>query len=404
MRNSPQATTRRGIVAVRANTDPAAMIGKITLGLEDFKKRHSDELVDIRSMIADIATKNSARGLNGGGHDEGDRTAVNAAFRDYIRGGDVSSLQALQVSAGMSAGSDPEGGYSVYPTVSNGITTRIFETSPLRRYARAVTISSDKFEELVDINEPDSGWVGEKQARPETDTPNLGKLEILAHELYAMPKVTQKLLDDSSLDLAAWLIDKVSAKLGRQETAAFFNGNGILKPRGFLTRTTAATADATRAWGTLQHVVSGHASGFLATDVDAGEYPIDCLIDLQTALKSEHRANAVWMMNRRTAGVVRKFKDADGASIWSNSNQAGQPPLLLGHPVELAEDMPDVEANALPIAFGDFMAGYTIVERHGDRLLRDPFTAKPHVLFYTYRRVGGDVSNSEAIKLLKIST
>lgn len=397
-------TVRRGVVAVRAEEDPAALLRALNAGVTEFKKRHTDELAEIRSSMNDLAARYASRGLNAAPtEDGGDRTKVNAAFRDYIRGGNTEGLAALSANAAMSVGSDPDGGYTVYPTVSGGITARIFESSPLRAYARIVTISSDSFEELLDLEEPDATWVGEEAARPATATGKLGKFTVPAHEIYAMPKITQKLLDDSSIDLAGWLINKVGTKFSRQETAAFYTGNGILKPRGFLTYPTAATADATRAWGKLEHVATGSTAGFLDTDVTAGEYPADCLIDVQTSLKGEYRQNAVWMMNRRTAGTVRKFKDADGAYVWTNSTTAGQPSMLLGHPVILCEDMPDIAENAYPVAFGDFGAGYTIVDRQGDRVLRDPFTAKPHVLFYVYRRVGGDVNNFEAIKLLKVA-
>ncbi len=390
---------RRGIVAVRAEDDIAQMIRALNAGVTDFKKRHTDELAEIRSQLHDVAAKNASRGLNASYGDEGDRTKVNAAFRDYIRGGAIEGLQALSPNAGMSVGSDPEGGYSVFPTVSSGITKRLFETSPLRAYARVVQIGSDSFEELNDLYEPDVAWVGETQARPETGTPNLGKFTVPAHELYAMPKVTQKLLDDSSIDLANWLIEKVGAKFGRTETTAFFSGDGILKPRGFLTYSTVATADATRAWGVLQHIATGTSAGFGTTSNGA-----DKLIDLQAELKAEYRATAVWLMNRRTAAGVRKLKDTSGAFLWQPATVAGQPDTLLGSRVALCEDMPDVAADSLSIAYGDFSAGYTIVDRLGDRLLRDPYSAKPHVLFYLYRRVGGDVNNFEAIKLLKFGT
>jgi HK97 family phage major capsid protein len=394
---------RRGIVAVRSEPDPVKILSSLNDGFEDFKRRHRGDLEEIRMQIADIAARAASAGLGGTGSVDRDRSEVNSALRSFIKSNNKDGLAALAANASMSVGSDPDGGYTVYPTVSTDITRRVFESSPLRAYARTVTISTDSFEELLDLDEPDAAWVGEKQARPETGTPELGKLMIPAHEIYAMPKITQKLLDDSSIDLAAWLTDKVGAKFARQETSAFFTGDGILKPRGFLTYPTAATVDASRAWGTLQHVATGTTGGFLDVDVEGGDYPADCLIDLQTSLKGEYRANAIWLMNRRTAGVIRKFKDADGAYIWSNSTVAGQPSQLLGHSVVLCEDMPDIGENAFPVAFGDFGSGYTIVDRHGERVLRDPFSAKPNVLFYVYRRVGGDVNNFEAIKLLKVA-
>jgi HK97 family phage major capsid protein len=252
------------------------------------------------------------------------------------------------------------------------------------------------------LNEPEVGWVGETESRTETDTPDLGKLNIPVHEIYANPKVTQKLLDDSSINIGGWLVDKMSAKFRREETTQFFIGNGIKKPRGFLDYSTVTTSDASRAWGVLQHVVSGDASGFITPTTSAS--PADCLIMLQAALKADYQANAVWLMSRATSAVVRKFRDPDGRFIWQDSLQAGMPPMLLGHSVVLCEDMSAIGSNAYPIAYGDFGAGYTIVDRQGERLLRDPYTAKPHVHFYMTRRVGGDVTNFEAIKLLKIST
>lgn len=322
------------------------------------------------------------------------------AFRTFIKDGDKSGLSDLCAKSGMSVGSDPGGGFTVYPTVSAAITAKIYESSPIRPYARILTIGSDTLEELVDIGEGESGWVGETQARPATAAPTFGKLTIAAHELYAMPKITQKLLDDSSLDLGSWLSVKIGERFARREAQAFVNGDGVLKPRGFMSYAadSVTTADATRAWGVLQHVVTGASSGFASSN------PADALINVQTELKADYRRNAVWMMNRRTAGIIRKMKDGQGNYLWQMSAIAGQPDQLLGHPVVLAEDMADIGTNAFPVAFGDFRSGYTIVDRHGMRLLRDPYSDRPNVLFYAYMRVGGDVNNSEAIKLLKCAT
>jgi HK97 family phage major capsid protein len=348
-----------------------------------------------RKEREELESRLNRKGFSSDDKDKGDTKAAGEAFRLYIKSGDESELKA------MSVGSDPQGGYTVFPTISSGITTRIFETSPMRQLARTVTIGTDAFEELLDLNEADAGWVGETESRTETGTPDLGKLIIPAHEVYANPKVTQKLLDDSSIDIGAWLVAKMGDKFRRLETTSFYTGDGTNKPRGFLTYTTEATADATRAWGKLQHVVTGDGSGFISPSTSAS--PADCLIDLQSSLKAEYRANAWWQMSKATAGVVRKFKDADGRFLWVDSIERGQPPMLLGHPVALAEDMQAIDGGNYPIAFGDFRAGYTIVDRVGERLLRDPYTAKPHVHFYMYRRVGGDVSNFDAIKLLKVA-
>lgn len=321
--------------------------------------------------------------------------AVGEAFRSYIKSGDKGALLQLK---GMSTLSDPEGGYVVYPSLSTSMTKKVFESSPLRRYARVVSVGTGSFEEILDLNEPDASWVGEKTSRTDTDAPDIGKFIVPVREVYAQPKVTQTLLDDAAFDIGAWLIEKCAASFTRKETTAFFSGNGTSQPRGFLTYSTTAEADSARAWGVLQHVATGVDGDFAASA------KADKLIDVQSELKTEYRANAVWLMNRRTAGSVSKFKDSQNQYIWQKSMTMGQPDMLLGHPVVLCEDMPDVASGTLPIAFGDFNAGYTIVDRHGERVLQDPYTDKPNTRFYMYRRVGGDVANFEAIKFLKMAT
>lgn len=342
-------------------------------------------------------------GVFGGGGSAGgpasiaELRATGAALRKYIASGDKSGF-ADMAAKGMMVGSDPDGGYTVFAAFSSAITAKVFESSPIRRLARVVSISSDAFEELLDLDEPASVWISETASRPATASPQLGLMRIPVHEHYASPKVTQKLLDDSSLDIGAWLTQKIADKFARGEASAFVTGDGVGKPRGFLTYPTAATSDGSRARGVLQHVPTGAASDF------ATSAPADALIDLQAEVKGEYRSGAVWLMNRKTAGKVRKFKDGEGNYLWQPAAIAGQPNLLLGHPVELAEDMPDVGAGAFPIAFGNFQRGYTIVDRAGIKLMRDPYTDKPNVLFYTYARVGGDVNDYDAIKLLKVAT
>ena len=212
-------------------------------------------------------------------------------------------------------------------------------------------------------------------------------------------KASQQLLDDAAIDVGLWLVGKVSTRFAQKEGAAFVSGDGVGKPRGFVDygATAVTTDDATRPWGKLQYVPTGVADNF-------GTTPGDALIDLTAELKSEYLPNASWLMNRRSAAKVRKFKDGDGNYLWQPNAQQGNPPLLLGYPVRLAEDMPSVGAGTFPVAFGDFRRGYTIVERLGLRVLRDPYSEKPYVLFYCYNRVGGDVTNFEAIKLLKCAT
>jgi HK97 family phage major capsid protein len=204
------------------------------------------------------------------------------------------------------------------------------------------------------------------------------------------------MLDDAAFDLESWLADEIAIEFARAEGAAFINGTGADQPKGFLAAPTSAEMDAARAFGTLQYVVSGDAAGFDTA-------PELKLIDLVHSLKAGHRQGASWVMNSATLAEVRKLKAADGSFLWQPGLMEGQPNRLLGYPVVEAEDMPDIAANALPIAFGNFRAGYLIAERTATSILRDPFTNKPFVHFYATKRIGGQVLDSDAIKLLKIS-
>ena len=261
------------------------------------------------------------------------------------------------------------------------------ESSPIRLLATVESINSMSMKMAVDEDEAGSGWVGETESRPDTRTPEIRKKTIVVHELFAMPKTTQQLIDDAIWNLDQWLTGKISKKFARDEATAFVNGDGVGKPRGFLTFPNGTAA------GEIEQVASG----------DANDITMDGLMDLQTGLKEPYLANAVWLMKRATAGVLRKLKDGNGEYLWERSTQVGTPPVLLGHPVFYADDMPAISASALPIAFGDFRECYTIVDRFGIRVLRDDLTDKPNVQFYSTKRVGGDVVNFEAIKLQVIS-
>ena len=240
-----------------------------------------------------------------------------------------------------------------------------------------------------------SGWATEAGTLTDTGTPQIDRISIPLHELAAMPKASQRLLDDSAFDIEGWLAERIADKFARAEGQAFVTGDGVDKPKGFLAHT--KVANATWAWGSLGYVVTGNAGDFATTNAS------DAIVDLVYALNAEYRANATFAMNSKTAGAVRKMKDADGRFLWSDGLQAGEPARLMGYPVLVSEDMPDIAADAYAIAFGDFRNGYTIAERPDMRVLRDPFSAKPHVLFYASKRVGGDVSDFAAIKLLKFA-
>ena len=317
-----------------------------------------------------------------------DLDAYKAAFDRYLRKDDR-ALTPDETKA-LSVGSDPDGGYVVNPDLSGRIVMKVFETSPMRAYASIQTISTDALEGLFDLEEAASGWVAETETRSETTTPQVGKWRIPVHELYAKPKATQKLLDDAEINMEAWLASKVAEKFARDEANAFVVGNGVGKPRGFLTY-----ADGTTLPGTIEQFDTGANGAFASAPGGA-----DVLLSALYGLKQVYRANATWYMNRTTTGLVRRLKDSQGEFVWSPGIAAGQPATLLGYPVAAFEDMPDPATGSLSIAVGDMREGYQIVDRIGIRTLRDPYSAKPYVEFYTTKRVGGDVVNFEAIKII----
>lgn len=310
------------------------------------------------------------------------------AFQSFMRKGDMMDLDAQKA---LSVGTDPDGGYTVEPDTNGRIVQKIFETSPMRQVASVQTIGTDALEGLFDLDEVNANWVGETNGRPETNTPQLAKWRIPVHELYAFPFATQKVLDDSMVDLESWLGDKVADKFSRTENAAFVNGDGVGKPRGFLTY-----PDGTNIPGTVERFKTGVAGGFNATG-NGG----DVLLDTIYGLKQQYRSGASWMMPRSVTAEVRKIKDAEGQYLWQPGIAAGQPATLLGFPVIEFEDMPDLADGSLSMAFGNMAEGYQVVDRQGIRVLRDPYTNKPFVGFYTVKRTGGDVLNFEAIKIVQ---
>ncbi|MFB2551008.1 phage major capsid protein [Ensifer soli] len=317
-----------------------------------------------------------------------------AAFDSYIRKGDEQGLRALEQKA-MSVGSSADGGYLVPPQTDGEIGRRLSVVSPIRALATVRQVSGTVLKKPFATTGFAAGWVAETGSRSQTTTPTLAEMSFPTMELYAMPAATPALLDDTALDIEAWIASEVDIAFAEQEGTAFVTGDGTNKPKGFLTYT--AVADGSWSWGNLGYVATGAAGAFKASG------PSDTLVETIYALKAGHRQNAVFVMNRKTQGDIRKFKDADGNYLWQPPSGPGQPASLMGFPVTEAEDMPDVGANALSIAFGDFRSGYLVVDRAGVRVLRDPYSAKPYVLFYTTKRVGGGVQNFEAIKLIKFA-
>lgn len=312
-----------------------------------------------------------------------------AAFDGYIRSG-----VGLELKAGLSTGAS-SGGYVVPEQTERAIERRLMAGSPMREIATVRTVAAGVFRKPVSIAGVASGWVAETAARPETDPATLALLEFPSADLYACPAATQSLLDDALVDLDEWLAAEVEDAFAAQETTAFVTGDGVNKPKGFLSYD--IVAEASHEWGKIGYVPSGSAGAFHAT------HPADRLIDLVYAPKAQYRPNGRFVMNRKTVSAVRKFKDADGNYIWQPPSRAGETASLLGYRVTEIETMPDVAANSAAIAFGDFQRGYLIIDRAGVRVLRDPYSAKPYVLFYTTKRVGGGVQNFDAIKVMKFA-
>ncbi len=316
------------------------------------------------------------------------------AFAAYLRSGDDDALRGLEMEGkALATNIAADGGYLVDPQTAETIQSTLSSTASIRSVSNVVNVDATSYDVLVDHSELGAGWATETSTITETDTPQIERISIPLHELSALPKASQRLLDDSAFDIEGWLAGRIADKFARSEADAFINGDGVDKPTGLLTYP--SVADDSWTWGSLGYVPSGTAGGITRADA---------IVDLVYALGAEYRANGTFVMNSRTAGHVRKLKDADGRFVWVDGLAVGEPARLMGYRVLIAEDMPDIADDAMGIAFGDFSAGYTVAERPDLRVLRDPFSAKPHVLFYATKRVGGAVSDFAAIKLLKFAT
>lgn len=316
------------------------------------------------------------------------------AFLRYMRAGDLSGVAASEQKS-LNVATDSEGGYLAPDETERVITAALKDVSPIRAIASVREIGANVFRKPVSEGGAAAGWVGETAARPQTQAPTLQAIDFPTMELYAMPAASQTLLDDAVVDIEAWLASEVETEFAAQEGAAFVSGDGIARPKGFLSYT--KVAEGTQTFGQIGYVASGADGAFPAANA------ADKLLDLVYAPKQAYRANGRFVMNRSVVGAIRKLKDADGNYIWRPSLEAGAASTLLGYPVSEAEDMPAIAPGSFSVAFGDFARGYLILDRQGVRVLRDPYSAKPYVLFYTTKRVGGGVQNFDAIKLLKFS-
>jgi HK97 family phage major capsid protein len=346
--------------------------------------------------LDDIVLKGARPALGGDRHAVRSQSAIEhkAAFESYVRSGEATGLRALETKA-LSAGSNPDGGYLVPPEVEMQIGARLTAISPIRGIAGVRIISGNVYKKPFMTAGPAVGWVGETDARTQTTSPTLDELSFPAMELYAMPAATATLLEDAAVNIDQWLAQEVEQVFAAQEGTAFVTGDGSNKPKGFLAYTT--VANASWSWGNIGYIASGAAGAFAASN------PSDVLVDLIYAVKAGYRQNGSFVMNRKTQSAIRKFKDTTGNYLWQPPAIAGGRASLMTFPVYEAEDMPDIAANSLSIAFGDFNRGYLVVDRAGVTVLRDPYTAKPYVLFYTTKRVGGGVQDFDAIKVMKFA-
>ena len=401
-----EAGVTRGIVSVRADLDVKAAVDALNNAFATFKTEHTKQLDDIKkgqadsfqalkvdqinANIADLQaaidaanTKMAAAEMGHAGARPLQDKEYSAAFQAHMRKGDVQ--------ASLNKGAAEDGGYTSPVEWDRTITDKLIIVSPMRALCSVQKVGGDGYKKLVNLRGTTSGWVGETDARPETATPKLAQQAYSWGEIYANPSATQQMLDDSEINLEAWLAGEVDVEFAFQEGKAFVSGDGVKKPRGLLTY--AAGGTALHPLGGIETLVSGA----------AGSITGDAILNLIYALPETYTGNAKFAMNRNTMLAIRKLKDSDNNYLWQPTLQAGQPSTLGGYAIADIPDMPSVAANALAIAFGDFKRAYKILDRVGVRVLRDPYTNKPFVSFYTTKRVGGGLEDPQCMKFMKIA-
>ncbi|QNE05419.1 phage major capsid protein [Croceicoccus marinus] len=390
-----------GSIYASADT-PTAMLAQINTAVQDMRESQNARIDAIEAAIDKQTMQEAGRLLGGGAmHTPADRE-YSSAFASYFRKGEHESDlrkansegERATIQAAMSVGTNSDGGYLAPVEWDRQVRMKLKDISPMRQIAQVQPTSVGAFSTIWNNDAWGSGWVGETASRPQTTNASLSQLVFEAGEIYAMPAATQRLLDDSAINVESWLADSVEAEFARQEGIAFISGDGANKPRGLLTYITGGASDGHHPGGNLEVFNSES-----ATEIPGG----DTLIDFKYALTAPYRQNARWLMNSQTAATIAKLKDGDGNYLWREGLTADEPARLLGRPVTIDEAMPDIAGNAYPVAFGDFASGYLVNDRVGIRVLRDPFTSKPFVLFYTTKRVGGGVLDPNAIKLMKIA-
>ncbi len=364
-------------------------ISELNNTVDSFIKTNMQEIKEIKNKMIkkEVNTLPLSNDVNQEMHHKSE-------FDEYLRKGTENLLQ-----KSLNENTGKEGGYFLPSTIINQIYDRMNFLSPIRSISKVITISSNSIDILVDTKNPDVGWGSSDGEREETASPEIKKIKIPVHEIYAKPKVSQHLLDDSKINVEEWLINKISEKFATLEDSAFIDGDGTDKPKGFIQYESEAAEE--RAFGKLQHFCSGKNGGF--TD---DEQAVNTLVDITCSLKPMYIKNAKWVMSRTAFAEIRKLKNKNGISLWQPSLSEAVPSTLLGYPVIIDDNMPALKdgTESISVAFGDFNSGYQIVDRHGFNVLRDPYTSKPFVEFYATKRIGGNVIDFDAIKLLKFKT
>lgn len=368
--------------------------GEARSELEEKTDRINDELGRLSAAVDELAKKANRPGAPGSEGDEALQAEHKSAWLKWVRKGDDAGLADIERKA-MNVGTPADGGYAVPIQQDRDIMRLLTDLSPMRQVCRVMTVGTEDYRKLVNLGGTASGWVGETDARPATAGPTLAQLKPSFGELYANPEVTQKALDDIFFDVEGELSQDISESFAVLEGKAFLSGTGTNQPVGLLTAKTSAEADSARAFGTVQHIATGVADNFPAKD------PADILIDLIYSMKAGYRTGAQFMVNSMTLAAMRKWKDGQGNYIWQPAMQNGQPGSIFGYGYVTNEDMPSAGAGAIPVVFGNFQQAYIIFDRVGIRSLRDPYTNKPFVGFYTTKRVGSMIANTQAVKFLK---
>lgn len=362
--------------------------------------RINTEITRLSDALREMETRaNRPRGGGGGNQESPEVTEHRTAWAAWARrGAGEHELRGLERRANTTL-TPEDGGFLVPETVDRNILDILGDESTVRDLFSSISIGADDYKRLVGLHGSGAGWVGETDARPATNGPNFGETIATFGEMYANPQITQRLLDDSTLDLESYIANEIALAFAELEGDAFLFGDGAKKPKGLFTQAASTDPDKTRAYGTFQSIMTGNAAS-----LGTGTAATDMLIDVIHSTRTVFRQNAQWILNRLTLATIRKLKDGQGNYLWQPSVQVGQPSTLLAYPTNEMEEMPDVAAGATPLAFGNFQRAYQIVDRMGIRTLRDPYTNKPYVGFYATKRTGAVVLDSRAVKFVQVGT